>query len=385
MVKGYISFQEGKIPFVIENYQMELFSDNDLVNDFWKHYNFKQNYILHGQYFSSGTQAQNATFLVNYSLGTTCYLYGYIIDMIGSTGEYDSIGFQSPFLDDVFRYKYNYLDMVKAGINLGVEQIEVYKIPFSMNQREYELSYRIGQNYRMGLLEDFDKKGESILPLRTGEIQECYDLSVVLHRLAMFLTSHRTVQFNRITLYHNGMKRGWFYCPLVSNETGSAGDIWYCKFDVMKYLPKILNNIALDSGNEIAKSIPLGHLGDLDDMFSPKRFTEQIMAFEYLFEKLDHKSAQNKAFPLKKELQSMLDRFPALWSHSHKTSETISEEIKELRRKLTHGYAYYYNFDRVLRARQLMILLDELIQKMSLLLSGFSEEDIENYPHSIEK
>lgn len=380
MVKGYISFQEGKIPFVIDNYQMELFSDNDLVNDFCKHYNFKQNYVLHGQYHFSGTQAQNATFLVNYSLGTTCYLYGYIIDMIGSTGEYDSIGFQSPFLDDVFRYKYKYLDMVKDGINLGVEQIEVYKIPFSMNRREYELSYRIGQNYRMGLLEDFDKKGESILPMRTGEIQECYDLSVVLHRLAMFMTSHKTVPFKRIILYQNGHKQGWFYCPLVSNEAASAGDIMYFKLEVMHYIPKILNNIAMDSGNQIAKSVPLGHLGDLNDQFSPKRFTEQIMAFEYLFEKLDHKRAQNKAFPLKKELQSMLDRFPSIWSYSNKSSETIAEEIKELRRQLVHGYQYYYNFDSNLREKQLMILLDQLIQKMSLLLSGFSKEEIENYP-----
>ncbi len=380
MVKGFISFQEGKIPFVIENYQMELFSDNELLKSFCKQYNFKQNYVLHGQCFSLGTHAQNATFLVNYSMGDTCYLYGYIIDMIGSTGEYDSIGFQSSFLDDIFRYKYNYLDMVKAGTNLGTEQVEVYKIPFLMNQQQYDLSYRIGQNYRMGLLEDFDKKGESVLPLHTGEIQECYDLSVVLHRLAMFMTSHRTVRFNRITLYQNGLKRGWFYCPLVSDEAVSTGDILYCEFEVMKYLPQILNNIALDSGNEIAKSIPLGHLGDLEDLFSPKRFTEQIMAFEYLFEKLDHKRAQDKTFPLKKELQSMLDQFPSIWSYSHKSSETLSEEIKERRRQLAHGYRYYYDFDSDLRAKQQMILLDRLIRNMSLRLVGFSDADIESYP-----
>ena len=47
MVKGFIFFRDGKIPFVIENYRMELFTDNSLLDDFCKEYNFKENYILH--------------------------------------------------------------------------------------------------------------------------------------------------------------------------------------------------------------------------------------------------------------------------------------------------------------------------------------------------
>ena len=61
-----------------------------------------------------------------------------------------------------------------------------------------------------------------------------------------------------------------------------------------------MQNIALDSGNKITQSIPLGHLGDFNSMYTPQRFVEQIMAFEYLFDKLDHKNAQNPKFPLKK-------------------------------------------------------------------------------------
>lgn len=34
MLKGFISFREGKIPFVVENYRMELFTDDDLLNEF---------------------------------------------------------------------------------------------------------------------------------------------------------------------------------------------------------------------------------------------------------------------------------------------------------------------------------------------------------------
>lgn len=58
MVKGFIFFRDGKIPFVIDNYRMELFTDEKLIEDFKKEYNFKTNYILQGQYFGIGKQGQ---------------------------------------------------------------------------------------------------------------------------------------------------------------------------------------------------------------------------------------------------------------------------------------------------------------------------------------
>ena len=45
MVKGFIFFRGGKMPFVIENYRMELFTDDSLLDDFCKEYNFKENYL----------------------------------------------------------------------------------------------------------------------------------------------------------------------------------------------------------------------------------------------------------------------------------------------------------------------------------------------------
>jgi len=84
MVKGFVFFKEGKIPFVIENYRMELFTDDSLLNDFSKEYNFKANYILLGQYFGSGIQGQKASFFVERSMGSTCYLRCYIINMLTS-------------------------------------------------------------------------------------------------------------------------------------------------------------------------------------------------------------------------------------------------------------------------------------------------------------
>lgn len=178
MVKGFIFFRDGKIPFVIENYHMELFTDDPLLDDFCKEYNFKENYILHGQCFDIGIRGRKATFLVENSMGSTCYLRCYTINMFDKDEEYDSIGLQSPSLDEVFRYEYEYIDMVRAGINLAIEPKVVYKVPFGMNDQKYELEFRIGHDNRLGLLEDLDRKCELILPLHTNEIQECYDITI---------------------------------------------------------------------------------------------------------------------------------------------------------------------------------------------------------------
>lgn len=380
MVKGFVFFKEGKIPFVIEDYRMELFTDDSLMGDFCKDYNYKGDYILHGQCFNSGSIGRKVTFLVEYSVGGTCYLRCYIINMFDKDEEYDTVGLQSPFLDDIFRYEYEYLDMVRAGINLGIEPKDIYKIPFSMNDREYELKFRIGHNNRLGLLEDLDRKGEMILSLQTNEIQECYDIAMVLYRLAMFMTSHSDVPFKRITLYKRGLKVGWFYCPLISENPVSGQCGFFHELDIMKYIPKILNNIALDSGSKITKSIPLGHLGNYDTTFSPQRFMEQIMAFEYLFDKLDPKNAQNTRFPLKKELECMFNEFPQLISGTKQSVGEISEQIKEIRRTISHGYAYYYDFKNDAKTQYYIILLDKLIQNMSLKWIGFSKDEIDKYP-----
>lgn len=379
MIKGFIFFRKGKIPFVIENYRMELFTDDELLTDFTKEYNFKEDYILEGEYFANGFQGQKSTFLVERSMGSICYLRCYVINRLTVQDGYDTIGLQSFFLDDIFRYKYNYIDMVRAGVNLAVEPKDIYKIPFSMDNSQYELSFRIGNDNRLGLLEDFDKKGEVLIPLYTNNIQECYNISTVLYRLAMFLTSEAEVPFKQIALYKNREKVGWFYCSLVSEDAISVHDISYCEFDVLKYIPKILNNVALDSGNKITRSIPLGHLGNTDTLFSPQRFMEQVMAFEYLFDKVEHQKAKNSRFSLKEELIYSFNLFPELLKNGRLSVEDISDKIKEIRRTIAHGYMYYYDFKNNIEAKRLMLLLDRLIRNMSLFWIGFSKEDISDY------
>lgn len=378
--KGFVFFRDGKIPFVIEDYCMELFTEDNLLQEFSKEYNFKSNYTLRGQCFSNGIHAQSAIFLVERSTGNMCYLKCYIVNMLTSYERYDSIGLQSLFLDDVFRYNYEYIDSIRAGINLAMTPKDAYKLSFPLEANHYDVVYRIGYDNRLGLLEDRERKGEFFVSVYTDEIQEIYNLSMVLYRLAMFMTSRKNVPFKRITLYQKGHKVGWFYCPLISENAVSGNDVSFYKLDVMKYIPRIITNIALDSGNKITQSIPLGHLSDFDNLLTPHRFMEQIMAFEYLFDKLEPQKANDKSFPLKKELKAMFDEFPELLSNKNVTSESASENIKTMRNSIAHGHAYYYDFKSDSNTQYLIFLLDKLIRKMSLLWIGFTKKEIAEYP-----
>ena len=379
MVKGFIYFKNERIPFVVDDYIMELFTDEDILDEFIKQYNYESDYILEGVCFYTGLSGHKVIFLVEHSLGATCYLRCYIVYMLPDDGEYDAIGFQSPFLDDVFRYRYEYLENVRNDVNLGKEPKSIYTFPFTMNTHEYKLDYQIGYDNRMGLLEDYSRNGEILISHCFFGIQECYDLSVVLQRLAMFMTSCKEASFKKITLYQKGMKKGWLFCSSVTEKAVSAYDVQFCEFDVMKYIPNILNNIAKDAGNEITHSIPLGYLGTYESMYSPNRFLEQVIAFEYLFDKLDHKKAKDTKYPLKAELKQMLDEFPQLLSGTSLSSDDMSEMIKEVRRNITHGYTYYYDFKSDIDKRYMMNVLDRLLKNMSLLYIGFSKEKIADY------
>lgn len=179
MGKGFVFFRDGKIPFVIEDFRLELFTDDELLMEFSKEYNFKSNYILRGQYFRNGIHAQSAVFLIEHSVGRTCYLKCYIVNILASDDDYDTIGLQSPFLDDAFRYNYEYMDSIRAGINLALEPKDIYNLPFSMDGNPYNATYRTGYDDRLGLLEDRERKGEVLIPVRTNDIQEAYNLSMV--------------------------------------------------------------------------------------------------------------------------------------------------------------------------------------------------------------
>jgi len=75
----------------------------------------------------------------------------------------------------------------------------------------------------------------------------------------------------------------------------------------------------------------------------------------------------------------MFDSFPEILSKTRLSSENISEQLKEIRRNIVHGYAYYYDFKTDSKIQYMIILLDRLIQNMSLKWIGFSSDEINEY------
>jgi len=378
MFKGLIDYQNGKIPFIIDNYQMDLFSEKELLTLFVKEYNFKTNYILTGQCFDVGNTPRDITLLVERSMVSTCYLTCFIINNLSSDKKIDSINFESKVLDSIFQYKYHYLDFAKDGVNLAAEQTEVYSIPFNICGCTYELKYSIGQNHHMGLLESFKMHGNTSIRLQKDHIEECYRITLLMNRFSKFIISTSDVTFERITLSANGFVAANFYCKSVSNNSAVDLDVLFCEFPVMKYTAKILNNLAFELDSKITKSIPLGHLANYGNFYTPHRFIEQITAFEYLFEKLEPKKAKNNKFTLKAELKLMFDVFPEILN-GNLNSDEIANRIKELRRNIVHGYAYYYDFSNDSKIQFCIIKIADLIQRMSLKFIGFNNSEIDEF------
>lgn len=355
---------------------MELFTDDGILREFTKEHNFENDYILTGKCFFSGIIPRFITLLVDKSIGTTCYLKCFIIHTHEDNASFDCMNFQSRTLDCIFRYKYNYLYYSRSGENLSKEKKLVYEIPFNILSDSYNLTYKIGQNEKLGLLEDFERWGETSVGVKSTDIKECYQIMILLERFSKFMVQDSEITFRRISLSKNDFTVAHFYCKNISDKPLYEPFVRFYKFDVLKYIPKILNNISFDLGNKITKSIYLGHIGDFDTMFSPQRFISQVMAFEYLFEKLEPEKAKDKSFYLRDELKLMFDAFPSILEKAHINSEDIATKIKKLRTDITHGYAYYYDFKNDIDIQYFILKLDDLIGKMNLKLIGFNNEEI---------
>ncbi|MEG2054878.1 MAG: hypothetical protein RRY79_01510 [Clostridia bacterium] len=379
MLKGFIHYKNGRIPFVIEKYRMELFTDDSLLTDFMKDDNFQSDYVLTGECFNLGVTSQKITINVEYSIGNTCYLTCFLINQIGHDVQFDSAVFTSELLDCIFRYKYNYLDIAKAGTNLSAETKEVYCIPFSLYETPYELKYIVGHQHRLGLLKKFEMAGEAVVSLNSTDIKECFRITTLMERFMTFMSNSSDVYFRCITLTNKGLPSAFFHCKSISEKLSTGLDVLFYKFDVMRYSPKILQNLAENPGNKITTSMTLGHIGNLESMFTPQRFIEQITAFEYLFEKLEPLKAKQRTVHLVDELEYMFTAFPQILSGIHKNTKAVSNEIKALRVDIVHGHAYYYDFATNHMFRYFMFSLDTLIKCMNLRLAGFSDEEIHNF------
>lgn len=330
---------------------------------------------MKGEFNSSGLAERNVTFIIERSIGPTCYVKGYFASLTKLNEEFDTIGFQSAFLDDIFRYKYVFLDEARSDTNLSKETKIIYNFPFTMNGEKYDMEYVIGKKSEYGLLESFDKKGEIYIKLKkVNGLNECIDLATVFYRLAMFMTFDPYVPFKVITLYKGKHNVGWFYSPFVDGDAVSVMDFHFHDLNVNKYIPKILNNIAQDPGNIVTKSIPLTHLKPFKEMYSPNHLVEQVTAFEYLFYKLEPEKSKDRGFPLKKELEYSFNMFPEILGNRI-PADKAGEIIKKIRVDIVHGYASYYDFKGT-HNEFFIIIMDELIKRMSLKLIGFSNEEI---------
>lgn len=383
MFKGIINYQNGKIPFIIDNYQMSLFSEEELVSLFVKEYNFRQNYILTGQCFIEGNISRNITLLIEKSMGNTCYLTCFIIYGVCFDKKINAINFESKTLDSIFQYKYHYLDLSRGGINLGIEKKEIYSIPFNIKNISYELKYLIGTNSHLGLLENFEMRGNTSVGLQNEKIEDYYRIIILMNRFCEFITSTNDVTFERITLSENDFNVADIFCKYVSDNAIEDMDIIFHEFPIMKYTPKILDNLAVELDSKITKSIPLGHLGNYGNFYTPYRFIEQITAFEYLFDKLEPKKAKSKGCPLKVELKLMFDVFPEILNGARMDSNKIADMIKEIRVNIIHGYAYYYDFSNDTDILLCIIKLADLIQRMSLRHIGFKNSEISDFRNKI--
>ena len=379
MVKGFIHYKEGKIPFVIDNYSMELFTDDPLLSDFTKEYNFQTDYILAGECFDSGSFSRKITINVERSMGSTCYLNCFLINQIGHDNLFDTITFKSELLDCIFRYKYNYLDFSREGENLSAGTKEVYSLSFSIGGKPYNLKYIIGLRNHLGLLESFEMAGETVVSLDSADIKECYKVTTLLERFMKFTAETSDAYFQHITLMDKDLPAAFFFCKSISERAAGKPDTFFHDFDVMTYVPKIINNLAKELGNKITTSMTLGHIGNFESMFTPQRFIEQIMAFEYLFEKLEPQKSKLRSFHLVHKLEYMFKTFPNILSTVHKSEREISEEIKKMRVDIVHGHAYYYDFSTNHKIQYYMLRLDKLLKCMNLRLAGFTDDEIRNF------
>lgn len=380
MLKGYINYNEKTIAFVIKDYCLELFSDDSpLISQFCHDYNFKVNYILEGTDISAGSIKRKIYIYVDHSIGAILYVNFYIIAN-NEKITFDKICLESRTLDSIFRYKYNLIEKVRQeNINFYSKQQSIYCIPFEMNDINYLLDYKMGYNEELGFLDDTNRCGEVSIDLVSKNLEECYNIVVLVERFMKFMSQHFDVKFKNISLKNqNGLKEAFIYYPLLSNIDSLDIDFHFFKFDVEKYTSKILSNIALNTGMKIEKSIPVFHIKNFDNVYTTNRFLNQINAFEYLFDKIDHEKAQDSRFSLKLEIEEMLKEFVFILLGGEDISN-VANDLKELRRTIVHGYEYYYGFENDPKISRNINILDDLLVCMSLKVIGFDKAEIEQY------
>ena len=168
-------------------------------------------YVLSGQcYLYSGIPTK-VYILVNYSIGTTCYLTSFLLCKFGDIDEYEKIGFQSSALDSIFQYTYHYINGSRSGVNYSETPVDIYKFSIPVNGNNMDIEYTIGFNNHLGVLEDYTKKGELCISLYSNDIVEYTRLMRLVDRFSQFTVGYSDIKFKRIILY----KKRYAQCVFI--------------------------------------------------------------------------------------------------------------------------------------------------------------------------
>lgn len=79
----------------------------------------------------------------------------------------------------------------------------------------------------------------------------------------------------------------------------------------------------------------------------------------------------------------MLSCFPSVSVWYRCDSSKMAERIRELRRTIAHGFAYYYDFADDIEIKRCMIVMDHLIKCMNLQVAGFNEQEIIEFKNEV--
>lgn len=380
ILNGFIYENEKKFGFSLYDFSLKLFSDiSDDISEFSREHNFKKDYILKGTIFKGNFIPQDILLLIDYSMGASCFVKSYIVSDLSEIKNFDSIVIYSDLLDDIFRYRHILLDRFKKEkdktFSLNESKEESYN--FICNSKQHDFNFYVGNKFERGICSLFKLCGKYEIT-NVDNIIDATHIITSLYKYMVFLSQHSNVGIDMMYLHSNNNRVASFYLKeFSSNYTNQIAEYQINK-NILTFSSKILNNICLDLGAELNNSIPIKHIKNFNNHFSPIRFIEQVYSFEYLFNRVYPKSISNltEKAELKSKLKFAMTHNKDYIDIKEESILTFANEIKELRRHIMHGHIYVEEIND--KQKRYLILMDDLLKFMSFRLIGLSELEIKD-------
>lgn len=381
MHNGFIFFNNIKIPFAIDsdNIHMQVFSDNESdIKSFLNSYAHKQDFVLKGNVFNAFSFKRDIFCFVSSFKGKLAILNSFATLDCLEGKNVDKICFQSSLLDDIFQYKYRFLELARGNVNISNHPVVTEHFDFSFNNEKKTAEFLVGQDSKFGFMNTFKHSGVLEVGFSFSEIDSLFSLVTLVKRYVIFLTSFLNISFSDIFLTKKGLRIGTVFLPLSKNENEKL-DVLFFGFKNYSFSTKIIENLAIDLGSEIKQSIPLFHMKTEDNFFDPSRFLRQVMSFEYLYKRIEANNHKNKRETLSNKLCCMMRKFPDHFSNCNGKLFCLAKNIADFRNSIFHGGQLFYNREPNDNFGHFFFIMDSLIEKMSLLYLGLNEIDIDNF------